>query len=317
MEEDRIKLDVDFDEKREIPVGETGRVRFRFRDIAVEPGKAVSLKKDFDPDFTGGYDDKAGALEQVATNVERLSAMQEILYAQDNYALLIIFQAMDAAGKDGAIRHVMSGINPQGCQVTSFKAPSAEDLDYGYLWRASKALPGRGMIGIFNRSYYEDVLVVRVHPDLLEKQKLPPNARKEDIWQKRFKEINNFERYLRQNGTIVLKFFLNVSKKEQKKRFLARIEEPEKNWKFSSADYAERKHWDSYQSAFEDMLENTSTEWAPWFVIPANNKWFARLAISEVISGAFERIDLQMPAVSKARKDELKQIRRQLLDEED
>src|SRR5262245_27284568 len=197
MEEDKMKLDVDFDGKRKIPVGDGDQVRFRFRDIAVEPGKAVSLKKDFDPDFTGGYDDKTGALQKVAANVERLSAMQEVLYAQDNYALLIIFQAMDAAGKDGAIRHVMSGINPQGCQVTSFKAPSAEDLDYGYLWRASKALPGRGMIGIFNRSYYEDVLVVRVHPELLEKQKLPLSARKEDIWQRR--------QYLRQNGTIVLK----------------------------------------------------------------------------------------------------------------
>jgi PPK2 family polyphosphate:nucleotide phosphotransferase len=317
MAEDKMKLDVDFDDKREIAVGDRGRVRFRFRDIAVEPGKSVSLKKDFDPDFTGGYDDKAGALAKVATNVERLSAMQEVLYAQDNYALLIIFQAMDAAGKDGAIRHVMSGINPQGCHVTSFKAPSSEDLDYGYLWRASKALPGRGMIGIFNRSYYEDVLVVRVHPELLEKQKLPSSARKGDIWQRRFKEINNFEKYLRQNGTIVLKFFLNVSKKEQKKRFLARIDEPEKNWKFSPADYAERKHWDNYQKAFEDMLENTSTEWAPWFVIPADNKWFARLAISEVISGVFERIDLQLPAVSEARKNELMQIRSQLLDEED
>ncbi|RWO83074.1 MAG: polyphosphate kinase 2 family protein [Mesorhizobium sp.] len=317
MAEDKMKLDVDFDKKHEIPVGDSGRVRFRFRDIAVEPGKAVSLKKDFDPDFTGGYDDKAGALEKVAANVERLSAMQEVLYAQDNYALLIIFQAMDAAGKDGAIRHVMSGINPQGCQVTSFKAPSAEDLDYGYLWRASKALPGRGMIGIFNRSYYEDVLVVRVHPELLEKQKLPPSARKGDIWQRRFKEINNFEKYLRQNGTIVLKFFLNVSKEEQKKRFLARIDEPEKNWKFSPADYAERKYWDYYQKAFEDMLENTSTEWAPWFVIPADNKWFARLAVSLVIAGAFERLDLRMPAVSEARKKELMHIRSQLLDEKD
>jgi PPK2 family polyphosphate:nucleotide phosphotransferase len=317
MAEDKMKLDVDFDKKREVPVGDSGLVRFRFRDIAVEPGKAVSLSKDFDPDFTGGYDDKAGALEKVAANVERLSAMQELLYAQDNYALLIILQAMDAAGKDGAIRHVMSGINPQGCQVTSFKAPSAEDLDYGYLWRASKALPGRGMIGIFNRSYYEDVLVVRVHPELLERQKLPLSARKGDIWQRRFKEINNFEKYLRQNGTIVLKFFLNVSKKEQKKRFLARIDETEKNWKFSPADYAERKHWDDYQKAFEDMLENTSTEWAPWFVIPADNKWFTRLAISAVISRAFERINLQMPAVSVARKKELMQIRSQLLDEED
>ena len=233
LREEKMKLDVDFDKKREITVGDSGRVRFRLRDISVEPGKAVSLKKDFAPDFTGGYNDKAGALKEVSANVQRLSAMQEVLYAQDIYSLLIIFQAMDAAGKDGAIRHVMSGVNPQGCQVTSFKAPSAEDLDHGYLWRASKALPARGMIGIFNRSYYEEVLVVRVHPELLEKQKLPPSAREGDIWQRRFKEINNFEKYLRQNGTIVLKFFLNVSKKEQKRRFLSRIDEPEKNWKFS------------------------------------------------------------------------------------
>jgi PPK2 family polyphosphate:nucleotide phosphotransferase len=315
--EEQMKLDLDFDKKREIVVGDSGRVRFRFRDIAVEPGKEVSLKKDFDPDFTGGYDDKAGALEQVAANVERLAAMQEVLYAQDAYALLIIFQAMDAAGKDGAIRHVLSGVNPQGCHVTSFKAPSAEDLDQGYLWRASKSLPGRGMIGIFNRSYYEEVLVVRVHPELLEKQKLPPVAREGNIWQRRFKEINNFEKYLRQNGTIVLKFFLNVSKKEQKRRFLARIDEPEKNWKFSMADYGERKFWNDYQKAFEDMLENTSTDWAPWFVIPADNKWFARLAISEVISGVFERLDLQVPSVSERRKKELMEIRNLLRAEND
>ena len=243
--------------------------------------------------------------------------MQEILYAQDTYALLIIFQAMDAAGKDGAIRHVMSGVNPQGCQVTSFKAPSAEDLDQGYLWRASKALPARGMIGIFNRSYYEEVLVVRVHPELLEKQKLPPIAREGDIWQRRFKEINNFEKYLRQNGTIIVKFFLNVSKEEQKRRFLSRIDEPEKNWKFSMADYAERNFWDDYQNAFEDMLENTSTDWAPWFVIPADNKWFARLAISEVVSGVFERLDLQIAGGQRSRRKELMQTRGLLLAEKD
>src|SRR5215510_7374384 len=189
MEEDRMKLDVDFDKKRETPVGDSGRVRFRFRDIAVEPGKAVSLKKDFTPDFTGGYDDKVGALEKVAANVERLSAMQEVLYAQDNYALLIIFQAMDAAGKDGAIRHVMSGINPQGCQVTSFKAPSAEDLDYGYLWRCQRHLPERGRIAIFNRSYYEELLVVRVHPQLLARQRLPRELVSKKIWEQRFRDI--------------------------------------------------------------------------------------------------------------------------------
>ena len=312
-----MKFDVDFDKKRKFPVGESGQVKFRFRDIAVEPGSSVSLKKDFDPNFTGGYDDKSGALEQVASNVQRLSEMQQILYAQDTYAILIIFQAMDAAGKDGAIRHVMSGINPQGCHVTSFKSPSAEDLDHDYLWRASKALPGRGMIGIFNRSYYEEVLAVRVHPEFLAKQKLPPETRKGSIWQGRFKEINNFEKYLWHNGTIVLKFFLNISKDEQKKRFLSRIDEPDKNWKFSTADYEERKYWDDYQKAFEDMLENTSTEWAPWFVIPADNKWFARLAISVVVSSALERLDLSMPIVDDKQKQRLEVIRDQLLAEQD
>ena len=312
-----MKFDVDFDKKRKFPVGESGQVKFRFRDIAVEPGSSVSLKKDFDPNFTGGYDDKSGALEQVASNVQRLSEMQQILYAQDTYAILIIFQAMDAAGKDGAIRHVMSGINPQGCHVTSFKSPSAEDLDHDYLWRASKALPGRGMIGIFNRSYYEEVLAVRVHPEFLAKQKLPPETRKGSIWQGRFKEINNFEKYLWHNGTIVLKFFLNISKDEQKKRFLSRIDEPDKNWKFSTADYEERKYWDDYQKAFEDMLENTSTEWAPWFVIPADNKWFARLAISVVVSSALERLDLSMPVVDDKQKQRLEGIRDQLLAEQD
>ncbi|WP_455274812.1 polyphosphate kinase 2 family protein [Rhizobium herbae] len=311
-----MKLDVDFDKKRKFPVGESGQVKFRFRDIAVEPGRSVSLKKDFDPDFTGGYDDKSGALELVASNVQRLSDMQQMLYAQDTYSILIIFQAMDAAGKDGAIRHVMSGINPQGCHVTSFKSPSAEELDHDYLWRAAKALPGRGMIGIFNRSYYEEVLAVRVHPEFLAKQRLPPETRKGNIWEGRFKEINNFEKYLRQNGTIILKFFLNISKNEQKKRFLSRIDEPDKNWKFSTADYEERKYWDDYQNAFEDMLENTSTEWAPWFVIPADNKWFARLAVSVVVSSALERLELSMPVVDDKQKKRLAEIREQLLAEQ-
>lgn len=224
---------------------------------------------------------------------------------------------MDAAGKDGAIRHVMSGINPQGCQVTSFKSPSAEDLDHGYLWRAQKALPGRGMIGIFNRSYYEEVLVVRVHPELLAKQKLPPSPGKGDMWKARFEEINDFERYLRRNGTVVVKFFLNISKDEQARRFLSRIDEPDKNWKFSTADFEERKYWKEYQAAFEEMLENTSTEWAPWFVIPADNKWFARLAISEVVSSILERLDPKAPIVSDERKRDLMAIRSELVAEKD
>lgn len=310
-----MRLDIDFDGKREFELSTGERVRFRLRDIAVEPGTKVSLKHQFDPDFTGGTTDKTGALERIASNVQRMSELQEILYAQDVYSLLLIFQAIDAAGKDGAIRHVMSGINPQGCHVTSFKAPSAEELDHDYLWRAHKALPARGMIGIFNRSYYEEVLVVRVHRELLAAQRLPPGAMDDKVWTRRFKEINNFERYLVRNGTVVLKFFLNISKEEQKKRFLARIEEPDKNWKFSTADFRERGHWDEYQEAFEDMLTNTSTEWAPWFVIPADNKWFARLAISHIVTSAMESLDLKVPQLSPEQRKELEDIRQQLLKE--
>lgn len=302
------------DPKREIKVkiGEKGVIKFNLSEIMVTPGRKISLKKDFDPSFTGGFKDKEGALEKVAANVERLAELQEKLYAQDIYAILVIFQAMDAAGKDGAIRHVMSGVNPQGCQVTSFKAPSAEELDHDYLWRAARALPTRGMIGIFNRSYYEEVLVVRVHPEFLEKQKLPAETIKGDIWRQRFKEINNFEKYLVGNGIIVLKFFLNVSKEEQKKRFLSRINEPEKNWKFSVADYKERSCWKKYQEAFEDMLNQTSTEEAPWFVIPADNKWFARLAVSEAICTVMDRLNLEFPVVSKVRQKELHEIKQAL-----
>ena len=308
----RRKLDPD--RKIKFDVGEKGRVEFRLREILAPPGKRISLKKDFDPDFTGGFQDKAGAAEHVAANVGRMSDLQEMLYAQDQYALLIIFQAMDAAGKDGAIRHVMSGVNPQGCHVTSFKAPSTEELDHDYLWRCNKALPARGMIGIFNRSYYEEVLVVRVHPEFLAKQQLPAEAH-QDVWNCRFRQINQFEEYLVHNGIVVLKFFLNVSKKEQKKRFLSRIDEPDKNWKFSIADCQERAHWDEYQQAIEDLLNNTSTEAAPWFVIPADNKWFARLAISEAICVTLEQLDLAFPKVSKERREQLAKIK-QALEEE-
>ncbi len=211
--------------KVDFKVGSKGKVEFKLKEIMVPPGRKVSLKKDYDPDFTGGYKDKEGAVEQLALNVERLADLQEKLYAQDTYALLVIFQARDAAGKDGAIKHVLSGVNPQGCHVTSFKAPSAEELDHDYLWRAARALPARGMIGIFNRSYYEEVLVVRVHPDLLEKQRLPGRTGGDDFWKRRFEEMNNFEKYLVDNGIVVLKFFLNVSKEEQRQRFLARIDE--------------------------------------------------------------------------------------------
>jgi PPK2 family polyphosphate:nucleotide phosphotransferase len=304
----------DFDPRRvlEIPLGDGDRVRFRLGHILVPPGRRISLRRDYDPDFTGGLRDKTGALERVAANVERLSQLQEKLYAQDTYALLVVFQALDAAGKDGAIRHVISGVDPQGVQVTSFKAPSVEELDHDYLWRVAKALPPRGMIGIFNRSHYEEVLVVRVHPEFLERQRLPPESLGPRLWTRRFKEINAFEKYLRRNGIVVLKFFLNVSKEEQRKRFLQRIEQPNKNWKFSLADYRERALWDDYQAAYEDMLRHTSTEWAPWFVIPADNKWFTRLAVSEALCLTLERLHLRFPRLDEQHRAELQKIKRAL-----
>lgn len=303
-----VKTRLDPRKKIKIPVGNT-KVEFELSRVLVPPGKKISLAKDYDSDFTAGYRDKKAAKKQVAQNVERLAEQQGRLYAQDTYALLIIFQAIDAAGKDGAIGHVMSGVNPQGCHVTSFKAPSAEELDHDYLWRAAKALPSRGMIGIFNRSYYEEVLVVRVHPEFLVKQRLPAETDGQGIWERRFEEINNFEKYLSDNGIIPVKFFLNLSREEQAERFLDRINEPDKNWKFSVADYEERARWDDYQNAFEDMLNHTSTEWAPWFVIPADNKWFARLTISETICSVLESLDLRFPEVSEAKVQELQQLR--------
>jgi PPK2 family polyphosphate:nucleotide phosphotransferase len=306
----RLKLNPQHEVK--IPITADERVEFRLKDILVPPGEKISLKKDYDPGFTGGFKDKTGALERVARNVDRLSNLQERLYAQDTYSLLIIFQAMDAAGKDGAIKHVMSGVNPQGCHVTSFKVPSAEELDHDYLWRSAKALPARGMIGIFNRSYYEETLVVRVHPELLAKQKLPQRKIDDKFWARRFREINAFERYLVRNGTVVLKFFLNLSKEEQRKRFISRIDEPQKNWKFSTQDYQERKHWDEYQHAIESMLNHTSTKQSPWIVVPADNKWFTRLAISEVICEVLESLQLKYPKLSDQQLAELQEIRKSL-----
>jgi PPK2 family polyphosphate:nucleotide phosphotransferase len=308
-----LRWKLDPKRKIKIPIDKKQKVEFRLKDIMVTPGRKISLKKDFDPDFTGGYDDKEGGLERVSENVERLCELQEKLYAQDKYALLIILQAMDAAGKDGAIRHVMSGINPQGCHVTSFKAPSPEELDHDYLWRAAKELPKRGMIGIFNRSYYEEMLVVRVHPELLAKQKIPAAVTRNNIWKQRYREVNNFEEYLFHNGIITVKLFLNVSKEEQTKRFLARIDEADKNWKFSVGDWKERSYWDAYQDAFEDMLNHTSSKVAPWFVIPADHKWFARLAISEAVCDVLERLDLKFPRVSKEQRAELLQIKESLV----
>ena len=242
----------------------------------------------------------------------RLAEAQERLYAQDTKGLLLIFQAMDAAGKDGAIKHVMSGINPQGCQVYSFKSPSPEELDHDFLWRTSKSLPERGRIGIFNRSYYEEVLVVRVHPEYLQKQKLPPEVRSKDIWKERFEDINAFERYLTRNGYTIRKFFLNVSKKEQKRRFLERLEMEEKNWKFSLADAKERGFWDQYMEAYEDMIQHTATPWAPWFVVPADDKPLARLIVAAAVVDALEDMKLSFPKVSPAQKKDLEAAKKAL-----
>lgn len=284
----------------------------KIKDFFVSEGKKLNLKK-HKPDFTGEYKLKADAVADLQKNVERLSKLQDVLYAQNHHALLIIFQAMDAAGKDGAIKHVMSGLNPQGCQVFSFKAPSSEELDHDFLWRTSKTLPERGRIGIFNRSYYEEVLVVRVHPSILQNQSLPSKVAKDKkIWEKRFEDIKNFEKYLSRNGIHIIKFFLNVSKEEQKKRFLERIETPEKNWKFSGADLKERGFWDDYQKAYQEALAATSTEKSPWYVIPADNKWFTRVAVSEIICQKLEEMDLHYPQLSKEQLKDLEEAKRTL-----
>lgn len=255
---------------------------------------------------------KRRARDYVQENLEKLTGSQELLYANDRYSVLILFQAMDAAGKDGVIKHVMSGLNPQGCQVASFKRPSEEEWDHNFLWRYQRHLPERGRIGIFNRSYYEEVLVVRVHPEILERQKLPPGKRGRSFWEDRFADINAFERHLVRNGTIVLKFFLNVSKKEQKKRFLERLTNPEKHWKFNAADLEERKYWTDYMAAYEAALTATSTQWAPWYVIPADHKWIARAAVSAIICQAVQSLGLKPPQVPEARRAELARARRQL-----
>jgi PPK2 family polyphosphate:nucleotide phosphotransferase len=270
--------------------------------------------KDIDPDDTLEFtsEDKPRAKDALAMGVDLLAELQDMLYAQDRWAVLLIFQAMDAAGKDGAIKHVMSGINPQGCQVFSFKAPSSEDLDHDYLWRCLRHLPERGRIGIFNRSYYEETLVVRVHRELLEKQKLPPELVTKDIWNDRFQDIRSFERYLTRNGVVIRKFFLHVSNKEQKKRFLERIEEPEKNWKFSANDAKEREHWDDYMDAYEDMIQSTATKEAPWYVVPADNKWFTRVVVAAAVIDALADLDLHYPKVSDEKLKELAAAKRAL-----
>ncbi|MBX9603221.1 MAG: polyphosphate kinase 2 family protein [Bryobacteraceae bacterium] len=279
----------------------------------VPPGKKISLKRDFDPGAEPRDIQKKDAAELLRGGVARLAELQEMLYAQDRWSVLVIFQAMDAAGKDGTIKHVMSGINPQGCQVFSFKAPTSEELDHDYLWRCSKALPERGRIGIFNRSYYEEVLITKVHPEIIRGQKLPDQFKDKRIYERRYEEINNFEKYLSNNGVKIVKFFLNVSRQEQKKRFLERLEEPEKNWKFSHADVREREHWDEYMQAYQDCLNATSTRWAPWHVIPADAKWFTRLAVAAILYHTLEGLDLRYPNVTDEQRRLLSEARQLLL----
>ena len=279
--------------------------------ILVPPGKTIKLK-DYDPAYTGKFSSKEDAAEKLQADIVKLAALQDVLYAQNSYALLLIFQAMDAAGKDGVIKHVMSGVNPQGCQVVSFKTPSSEELSHDYLWRSMKQVPERGRIGIFNRSYYEEVLVVRVHPEILRNQRIPKELVGKDIWKERFEQINAFEEYLTANGTVILKFFLNVSNGEQKKRFLERIDTPEKNWKFSPADVHERAHWKEYMKAFEDVFNNTSTRWAPWHIIPADRKWFTRAAVADIIVGTLQSLNLKYPTPEPDRMKGLKEARKSL-----
>ena len=285
------------------------------RPFRITKGKDFRLK-DVDPNDTLDFTkeaDKPRAKETLAMGVTALAELQDKLYAQDKWAVLLVFQAMDAAGKDGAIKHVMSGVNPQGCEVYSFKSPSAEDLDHDYLWRCMKDLPNRGQIGIFNRSYYEEVLVVRVHPEFLAKQKLPSKLVGKKIWEERFDDIRNFEQYLARNGVVVRKFFLHVSKKEQKQRFLDRIEDSQKNWKFSSNDANERDFWDSYMEAYEEMIQETATKEAPWYVVPADNKWFTRVVVAAAVIETLASLDLAYPKVDEGKLKELDAAKKKLL----
>jgi len=277
----------------------------------VVDGKNFRLK-DFDPGDTKNIRSKEKAEELLQKGILTLADLQDKLYAQDRWAVLLIFQAMDAAGKDGAIKHVMSGINPQGCQVYSFKAPSSEELDHDFLWRTMQKIPERGRIGIFNRSYYEEVLVVRVHPEILDSQRIPQELKSKNIWQHRFEDICSYERYLSRNGVVVRKFFLNVSRKEQKRRFLDRLDHPEKNWKFSSADIKERNCWDDYMGAYEDLIRHTSTKEAPWYIVPADNKWFTRAVVAAAVIDTLDDLDLAYPTVDAQKKKELQLAREQL-----
>jgi PPK2 family polyphosphate:nucleotide phosphotransferase len=294
-------------------MSESQNAKFAVRNTIVPPGKKIDLQ-DYDPADTGKFENKESAQIKLAAGVLQLAEYQNILYAQNKFSVLIIFQAMDAAGKDSTIKHVMSGVNPQGCQVFSFKSPSTEELDHDYLWRIHKCLPERGRIGIFNRSYYEETLIVRVHPELLAVQQLPAFDLRH-IWQQRFQEINDFERYLTNNGTVIIKFFLHVSKSEQKKRFLERIDEPEKHWKFSAGDVKERAHWDDYQAAYTDVFNHTSTEAAPWYIIPADRKWFTRLAVADIICSRLQQLDLAYPQITTEQREQLS-VAKKMLEQE-
>ncbi|MFE2097563.1 polyphosphate kinase 2 family protein [Streptomyces sp. NPDC059468] len=288
------------------------RIAEFIRPLRVEPGRKVHLADDFDPGYKAGIRKKKEGVELLRVGVELLADYQRRLAAQDTYGVLVCLQALDAGGKDGTIRHVMSGVNPQGVRVSSFKVPSAEELDHNYLWRYTCRLPGRGEIGIFNRSHYEEVLVVRVHPENLDRQRLPDSVRGPDVWDRRYREINDWERHLTDNGFKIVKLFLNMSKEEQRIRFLKRIDVPERNWKFSPADVRERARWDDYQRAFSQMLSATSTEWAPWYVVPADRKWFARVCAAAVVAHTLIEIDPQYPQVSDETRRGLAEVRREL-----
>jgi PPK2 family polyphosphate:nucleotide phosphotransferase len=282
----------------------------------VEDGSKFRLK-DFDPGDTSGVKSKKHAGEILANGVQRLTELQDKLYAQDRWALLIVLQGMDGAGKDSVIKHVMAGINPQGCEVFSFKQPSVEELNHDFLWRTMKQTPGRGRIGIFNRSYYEEVLVTRVHKELLERQHIPPSLMTKNIWKERFTDINAYESYLFRNGIVIRKFFLNLSKKEQRKRFLKRLDEAEKNWKFSAADIAERAFWNDYMNSYEDAIQHTATPHAPWYVVPADNKWYTRLVVAAAVVHGLEKLNLSYPKVDAAKRKELEAARKALEHERD
>jgi PPK2 family polyphosphate:nucleotide phosphotransferase len=289
-----------------------GQLAKLVKTMRVAPGSKVNLPRDYDPEFTAGWLNKQEGAEGLRMGVELLAEYQDRLAAQDTYGLLVVLQGIDASGKDGTIRHVMSGVNPQGVTVHSFKVPSEEELSHDFLWRYAQRLPERGKIGIFNRSHYEEVLVVRVHPELLERQKLPDEARKKDVWQRRYRAINDWERYLVDNGYPIVKLFLHLSREEQRRRFLKRIDRPEKNWKFSAADANERAYWDDYQHAFGAMLTDTSTEHAPWYVIPADHKWFARIAVVGVLVALLSELDPQYPTVSPEALRALREARTRL-----